>query len=79
MPAINASVELIQPVSYVVGSLTSFLYVLLGGVVGIYVIMLLLRWSEIVMMKKFMKEIKKEISSINERLQQMEKNYEKRR
>ena len=64
MADINTSIQLLESLIRAIEKLTGKLDILVGGVFGIYIIMLILKWREYFMMKKFKKEIKQEIASI---------------
>ena len=56
--------EAAQQVISSVQGLMATISILVGGVFGIYVVLLILRWREYKMMRKIMTEIKNDLKSI---------------
>jgi uncharacterized membrane protein YgaE (UPF0421/DUF939 family) len=57
----------IEPIGSLLGSLTETLQLLVGGVFGIYVIILILRLYQLHYLKKNFDEIKREIKALKKR------------
>lgn len=69
----NATIPLIDPLAQSVSNLVQVAKLLLGGVVGIYLINIGLNFYRIRKMEKIIGELREDIRSINARLARMEK------
>ena len=70
---INASIQYLVPIANGVGWIVNSLKILLGGMFGLYVIMLFLRWKELREMKSNNTELKK----MHMEMQQMHREFRK--
>ena len=63
--ALNDSLlTIIEPIITSTQSLVGFLKIVFGGIFGLYIVLVILRWHEIRMLRMITTEIKKEVGSI---------------
>jgi hypothetical protein len=76
--ALNDSLlTIIEPIITSTQSLVGFLKIVFGGIFGLYIVLVILRWHEIRMLRMITTEIKKEVGSIKasvKEIQEFEQN-----
>jgi len=65
----------VTPIANIIAPIINMLNILLGGVFGLYLILVILRWKEARTIKKILIEIKDELKTINKRLVFVEKSH----
>ena len=68
MTDVNTTLPLIEPFGEMIKNITSILSVLLGGVFGVYLLILVLRWRELFMMKKLRNDMNAKMTIIEEKI-----------
>ncbi|MBC8501165.1 MAG: hypothetical protein H8D38_05395 [DPANN group archaeon] len=69
---------LIEPVANMVGGVINLLKTAIGGIFGLYVLLVILRWKEARDMKKILLEVKEQIAKLNKTVTKIEKLNEKK-
>jgi len=64
----NATLPLIEPLTNSITFLTNTVKALVGGIFGLYVILVILRWKEARELKKLLIDVKGELVKINKKL-----------
>jgi type III secretory pathway component EscU len=62
--AVNATISAIEPVAGFVRGVFGMVQLFVGGIFGLYVILVILKWFEYKKMVKLLKEIKTEIRKL---------------
>lgn len=72
MVDINSTLPpLFEPVVETIQGFVNIVQVLVGGIFGLYLILVILRWREARQLKKVMKEVKDELKLLNRSIESM--------
>ncbi len=61
----SEAIELIGPIGGIVTKLTELIQVLVGGIVGLYMILIILRWYEARKLSRILKDIRDDVRKLN--------------
>ncbi|NQU98185.1 hypothetical protein HQ533_01855 [Candidatus Woesearchaeota archaeon] len=70
---------LIEPVVNMIGSAMNLLKTAIGGIFGLYVLLVILRWKEARDMKRILLEVKNQIEKLNKTVSKIERFEEKKK
>ena len=68
MTDINTTLPLLEPLGSTIKNITNILSVLLGGVFGVYLLVLFLRWQEFLMIRQLKKDLNSKMKRIEKKI-----------
>jgi len=77
---INSTIQaIITPMIDTTQSVISSMRIIFGGIIGLYILLVLLRWHEIRSLKRLFGEMKLELKVLNESVQKLQRQMQRKK